>query len=115
MSKSTMYNLVSNQNGIYSYYILAKNYRLFLATGYADGKPLYTEYNEDKAKKDFHPDNEQWCDSIDWAENYGLSIKDEDGSFWRVESIEGDIYAINPNAEWDEDEDAYILKDELPC
>ena len=98
--KETMVHLVNSAHGIYTYYVLACNYTL---TDDMGGRL-------ESCKEDFNPDTcEEWMDSIDYDEPH---VQMSVGDNWRVESIEGDLYAINPSAEWDEERGEYVLTKE---
>ena len=48
----------------------------------------------------FDPLNEQYCENIDWfCDDVEITLG---GLVYRVEQLDGDIFAIHPNAEWSE-------------
>lgn len=103
--------LVDGSHGIYAWYNLASRYTLFLAIARVQDSLTLEEYDQDAAKLDFHPDNQEWCENIQYAESKGLYVQNDDGTFWRVEQIDGDIWAINPLAEWDDEAGEYVIAD----
>jgi len=57
----------------------------------------------------FDPENEHFNENLDHLFlNMQLSIKTETG-YWRTEFIEGDIFAINPDAVWDHEQDQFVM------
>ena len=52
------------------------------------------------------PDNCEWFDSMD------LSVRNDDGTYWRVEFHEGDLIAVNPDAQWCDECEQYEVG---PC
>jgi len=95
--------LVDGSNGIYCWHNLTKWFPLYVKEG--------DEYTEVDHTISFHPDIEDWCEAVDEATNNGLYVKKEDGIYWRVEQMDGDIFAIHPAAVWDEDNDCYSFKE----
>src|SRR5574340_480436 len=123
MKKEPMGHLVSSQNGVYCYHVLAKNFPLFV--GFTGGKKQelsdFLLNNSDvmgaayTLETVFNPDNPGWCENIDYLERLGLFVQSAmDETFWRIESIEGDIWAINPCAEWDDEADNYVVNEAQP-
>lgn len=94
MEKEPMILLVDSANGIYAWDCLGKRYHLYREDG-----------NQFEYTGQFHPDNEFWCENIDF-EGY-LYVKNDFGILWRIEDHEGDIFAINPNAEWNDETQQY--------
>jgi len=107
METEPMTLLVNSSMGIYAYHDLAVMYRLFVGN-----KTLEEFFDGESTDRVFHPDNSDWCENIDWAENNGLKVEDNQGILWRVESIDGDIWAIHPDAEWHEEDETYLIKEE---
>ena len=108
--------LIDGASGIYSYHELINNYPLYLENGVIDknGNVEYIKIENRLEGNDcteglFHPDNEEYCDNIDYYEP--LYVKKDNGEYWRVESIDGDIFAINPKAIWSDTEDCYIMEE----
>ena len=93
--------LVNSANGIYAFHTLATNYDLYSQEG--------IQYNKEVMIRDFNPDNEDYCDNVCYIEQ-DLYVKEE-GKLYRVESIEGDIWAINPAAEYCCEFDSYKWKE----
>lgn len=58
----------------------------------------------------FNPDNESYCDNIDWLFDR-LLILSTSGEYWRVEWREGDIIAVHPDSVWSEEIDGWIMPD----
>jgi len=57
-----------------------------------------------------YDDNEDWCENIEYIEYHNqLRVKNGNGTFWEVQSIDGDIFAINPLAEWDDEMEGYYI------
>ena len=117
---NAMEHLVSDQNGVYCYHVLAKNFPLFveyqqgIKTELSDfllnnSDIMGAHYTKDTV---FHPDTAEWCENLEYLENLGLFVRADNGDYWRIESIEGTIWAINPKAEWNEEEDTYTLGEE---
>ena len=106
--------LVDSAAGIYTYDSLVTRYPVYV--GEDNRKPLAEwlasnpDFLDETVDTVFHPDNEHWCDNIDTIENHGLYVQHtESGEFWRVESVDGDIFAVNPAAEWSDETETYIL------
>ena len=116
-----MAHLVNCQHGVYNYQILLSNYSDNIYVLGPKGYMLFTDflnwcadYPNDTIDTIFNPDNEDYCENIDhieWA--YPLHIlNSDDGLYYRVECIEGDLWAIHPEAEYCEEEDTYKLRGE---
>lgn len=111
----TMQLLIDSHHGIYAYDVLRQSYPLFIRT--VTYEPLETYlakhrdyFGDEELRSIFHPDNDQWCENIDYLESHGLYVQHENGSFWPVQSIDGDIWAINPDAEWNDETETYTLE-----
>lgn len=100
MNEDLMLFLVDSAHGIYAWHNLATRYPLFDENG-----------NRLNLEKEFHPDNEEWCENIEWfSQNVYVKNKETD-SLWQVEQSEhGDIWAINPLAVWNDDNQEYELE-----
>lgn len=120
MNEDAQILLVNNQHGIYTYHVLATNFPLFVSDGFVTNSnyiPLkeWLAHREDMANETietaFHPDNEESVENIEYCAYHNiLAVQNEKtGDFWRVESIDGDIWAINPHAEYDEELETYVL------
>ena len=115
-----MVHLVNCQHGVYNYHVLSTNYIDNLCVYLGDGKYQLLsefisnnlEYNEETIETIFNPENEGYCENIDHIErSYPLHILNSDnGLYYRVECIEGDLWAIHPEAEYCEEEDTYTLE-----
>ena len=119
---NAMEHLVSNQNGVYAYHVLAKNFPLYVEfqsgvkTELDDFLLNNSDVMNDYYTKStvFNPNDErgEWCENIEYLTHLGLYALSDNNEYWHIESIEGDIYAINPAAEWSEEDDVYIIKQE---
>jgi len=106
--------LVDGHHGIYTYHELARRYPVFVQEGeeyiLLDSKLAKSpEYDADLSNV-FHPDNDSWCENIDHFSP--LYIKSDKGEFWLVDSRDGDLFAVHPDAEWNEETETYELKGE---
>ena len=101
MSNEAMQLLVDSHHGIYCWKSLAERYFLYRDDG--------TQLPQDNMIQAFDPDNEYWCDEVDCNLNTGLYVMNDDKTLWRVDQIEGDIWAINPEAEWSEEDETYYM------
>lgn len=104
--------LVDGHHGIYAYNELVRRFTVYVKCHdkyiqLANKLSLDPQWKGVDPSGVFHPDTDGWCENIDWLEP--LFVQGEDGRSWRVESIDGDLWAINPMATWDEDEEAYVL------
>jgi hypothetical protein len=100
MNEDAMQFLVDSANGIYAWYRLAKNYPLFDENG-----------NRWYLEKEFNPDNEEWAENVEWFSDRIFVSNQDTGYLWRIEQSEhGDIWAINPNAIWNEENQEYELE-----
>ena len=108
--------LVDGSAGVYAYSSLAKRYPLFIDshtgrhTDLAEHLKNDAYIGEESIESVFDPDNEFYCENIDWLTcNNTLCVKHDNGEYWRVESIDGDIFAVNPKASWNDDIDNYEI------
>jgi hypothetical protein len=111
--------LVDCAHGVYAWHSLVTRYPLFVSDGPATkGKYVpFVEWLTARADMDgetietvFHPDNEQSCENVEYCAYHNiLAVRHDDGSFWRIEQVEGDIWAINPLAVWNDETDQYEL------
>lgn len=104
--------LVDGHHGVYTYNELVQRFTVYVECHdkyiqLASKLSLDPQWEGVDSSSVFHPDTEDWCENIDELEP--LFVKDEDGRPWRVESVDGDLYAVNPMATWDESEDVYVL------
>ena len=91
---------MDGHHGIHCYQQLAIRYKLYKE----DGSPLPRE-DLDGLK------GEDWCEWIDWMDDiYTMSLSDE---LYRVESIDGDIWGIHPDAQWDDEQETYTWETEV--
>lgn len=107
--------LVDSACGMYAWHRLAINYPLFVNDG--NGMESLTDWLFRRADMDgetietvFNPDNEQSYETIEYLEFHnGLYVLNgESGEHWRVEQIEGDIWAIAPNDVWCEETNTWV-------
>lgn len=92
--------LVDNHHGIYAMHSLACNYTLFNEDG--------VEQGGEGLKKLFHPDNPDYLE-YEVSDYY---VQKLNGTLWRCEWRDGDIIAVNPEAEWSEENDCWEIKAE---
>lgn len=122
MSHATM-TIITEDSGIYAYHHLATFYgeHLYVDTydGYrpflewlAEGQmDLMTPDFEDAhtAEGIFHPDNPEWMENVEFVRwSYPLAVK-IDGDFWHLESEDGALIAVNPDAMWNDEIEAWVL------
>jgi len=102
---NAMEHLVNSQHGVYAWDILLNNFEIYVN----DNKPHeikdWLMNNSDimegaTIKTLFHPDNEHWCDNLDYLNNgsFFLTVMDKNGTHWTIDQFDGDLYAINPLA-----------------
>lgn len=100
--------LVDSCHGVYTWHNLASRYPLFVGNKHIPlAEYLLTSMPDETIETVFHPDNPQWCENIDYM-NY-IYVQNNDGTFWLVQQDE-DIWAINPEAVWSEEEEDYIIE-----
>jgi hypothetical protein len=109
--------LVDCVHGINAWHNLASRYPLYVQpkhNGPFETFETWLQNNSDimegaTLQTVFHPDNEDYCENIEYMDKLNLSVQNDSGSYWRIEQSEGDIWAINPLAVWSDDLDAYEL------
>lgn len=101
MNHEPMKLLVDSHHGVYTYKVLAESYPLF----HDNGKP----FTKSQVGTLLDVDDEYYWDDVEMLEPY---VRDNDGKLWRVESIEGDLFAIHPDAEWSDYLAAYYVADD---
>ncbi len=108
--------LVNGAHGIYAWHSLANCYHLYIDG--KDGLQTLSEWMKGRGDFDnetietvFHPDNEYWCENIDYLDRTGLQVKMEGKEmYWNTfQSSDGDIWAVHPDSTWNEDEEAFTL------
>jgi hypothetical protein len=97
--------LVDSRAGIYAWKSLAESTPLFRE----DGTPL-------KAEELAGLKGENWCEELDFIGFDSIYVKSDDGKLWNVYQ-DGDIWAVHPEAEWDDEEDWFVFapKGYTPC
>ena len=117
MKKQAMQLLVDGSAGIYAYHSLVNRYLVYVFG--AHGMQRLSEWMKTRADFDyldldniFHPDNGEWCENIDYLTiTESLYVYDTDTHlYWFIESIDGDIWAIHPEAEWNDTSEQWELK-----
>lgn len=108
--------VVDGAHGIYAWDSLVSRYPLFVLVE-DDYIPFEIwmkstdGFKDETLKTVFHPDNEYWCENIDTMNNQSLKLMYSAYSYWDIHQGEsGDIFAVNPGAEWDDDADWFILR-----
>jgi hypothetical protein len=113
--------LIDGASGIYAYDELVRRYSVLVETDF-EGRTIYKPLNEyltdygrafpeDKVETletVFSPDNADYLDNIVDFEDK-LFIRGDNGIYYRVVSDNGDIYAVDPRAEYDEETDTYYF------
>jgi len=111
--------LVGSATGIYAWHSLAARYPLFVSDGPITNNkyiPLedWIERRADMAEETvgtiFNPDNDCSLENIEYCAYHNiLAVQNSDNAFWRIEQTDGDIWAINPEAIFDEATDAWVM------
>lgn len=119
MSKETMILLINSATGVYNYHSLILRYPVLVDVGgevipIANWLCKQTGFEEETLATLFHPDNEHYCDNIEHFDTSQDTLMVKEGGkglwdWWAVECIEGDIWAINPEADWDEEKNTWVL------
>ncbi len=120
--------LVDGSAGIYAYDELVRRYEVFV---YRDGidegsekGDLYESFEKylERSNKDypdlnprnistvFSPDNDGFLENIVDFEG-SLFVKGTDGVYYEVTSIDGDIFGVNPEADYDDITETYFFSD----
>ena len=112
--------LVDNHAGVYSYHTLAQQYPLYVTdeviTGYryidlATYLDRRADMEGETIQTVFHPENEEWCENVEYLQSHNiLAVQADNGDYWTVDAIDGDLWAINPNAVWDDSAETYIME-----
>ena len=87
--------LVDGAAGIYAWKSMAERFPLFRE----GGTPLTSEEVEGLKGDD-------WCEQLDWLGD--LYVKADDAKLWQVYQ-DGDIWAVNPEAEWFDLDEWYVM------
>jgi hypothetical protein len=117
-------SLIDGANGIYAYNELVRRYKVLVETDF-EGKTIYKPideylidygraYPEDKVETletVFSPDNADYLDNIVSFEDK-LFVRGDNDVYYRIVSDNGDIYAVDSRAEYDEETDTYFLENE---
>jgi len=114
--------LIDGVAGIYAYNELVSRYTVYT---YRDIPKEY-EKLEDTLKREalnnpeekpreidtiFNPDNDEFIENIeDFTNNLYVSIE---GTFYSIESENGDIFATHPDADYEEETDSYFFEKEF--
>jgi hypothetical protein len=113
--------LIDGASGIYAYNELVSRYKILVETDF-EGKTIYkpldeylADYNRAYPKLRpefpetvFSPKNDVYLDNIVDFEDK-LFVRGDNGIYYRVVSDNGDIYAVDPRAEYDEETDTYYF------
>jgi hypothetical protein len=107
--------LVDSARGIYAWDSLAKRYPLYVRPAFKGPYVPFEKWllnNSDvmgaayTVKDVFNPD---YCENIEYMDKLNLSVLNDSGEYWRIEQVDGDIWAINPRAVWSDENEAYEL------
>jgi hypothetical protein len=113
--------LIDGASGIYAYNELVSRYKILVETDF-EGRTIYrpldeylADYNRAYPKLRpefpetvFSPKNDVYLDNIVDFEDK-LFVRGDNGIYYRVVSDNGDIYAVDPRAEYDEETDTYYF------
>ena len=113
--------LIDGAAGIYAYNELVSRYKVFVETDF-EGRTIYKPIDEylidygrafpklksESAETVFNPNNDVYLDNIVDFEDR-LFVRGDNRVFYRIVSDNGDIYAVNPRAEYDEKTDTYYF------
>lgn len=120
--EASVYLLVDGVRGIYSYDFLIKNYPIYVFDGKVEGGETYISF-VDYLKREalncaeceprtiediFNPENEEFSENISEFE-FSLYVKGDNGVFYEITSMNGEIFAIHPEAEYDDETETYII------
>ena len=121
MKNEPMELLVDNHAGVYSYHNLAQQYPLYVTdeviTGYryidlATYLSRRADMEGETLETVFHPENEEWCENVEYLQSHNiLAVQADNGDYWTVDAIDGDLWAINPKAVWDASAKTYIVEE----
>lgn len=116
-----VFPLIDGAVGIYAYDELVRRYKVLVETEFERRtiyKPLdeyltdynraYPELKSESAETVFSPKNDVYLDNIVDFEDK-LFVRGDNGVFYRIVSDNGDIYAVDPRAEYDEETDTYYF------
>jgi hypothetical protein len=114
--------LIDGANGIYAYNELVSRYKVLVETEF-EGRTIYkpldeylTDYNRAYSEElrpefpetVFSPKNDVYLDNIVSFEDK-LFVRGDNGIYYRIVSDNGDIFAVDPRAEYDEESDTYYF------
>jgi hypothetical protein len=113
--------LIDGAVGIYAYDELVRRYKVLVETDF-EGRTIYkplgeylTDYNRayselrpEFPETIFSPKNDVYLDNIVDFEDK-LYVRGDNDIYYRVVSDNGDIYAVDPRAEYDEETDTYYF------
>lgn len=113
--------VIDGAAGIYAYNELVRRYSVLVETDF-EGRMIYKPldeylvdygraYPEDKAETletVFYPDNDDYLDNIISFEDK-LFVRGDNGVFYQLVSDNGDIFAVDPRAEYDEETGGYYF------
>ena len=113
---NTQLLLVDSAHGVYAWDSLAKQYPLYVQPTFKGPYVSFEKWllnNSDvmdaayTVKDVFNPDNADYCENIEYMDKLNLSVLNGSGEYWRIEQVDGDIWAINPRAVWSDENEAY--------
>jgi hypothetical protein len=113
--------LIDGAVGIYAYDELVRRYKVLVETDF-EGRTIYkplgeylTDYNRaypenrpESAETIFSPKNDIYLENIVDFEDR-LFVRGDNDIYYRVVSDNGDIYAVDPRAYYDENTDTYYF------
>ena len=111
--------LVDSVHGVNAWRNLASRYPLFVQPKYKGRfEPLadWLINNSDimgdsyTPENVFNPDDPAYCENVEYlSDKMNLSVLSDDNQYWKIEQIEGDVWAVNPRAVWSDNDDAYVI------
>jgi hypothetical protein len=113
--------LIDGARGIYAYNELVSRYKILVETDFegrtiyrpldeylADYNRAYPENRPEFPETVFNPKNDIYLENIVDFEDK-LFVRGDDNIYYRIVSDNGDIFAVNPRAEYDENTDTYYF------
>lgn len=118
--------LVNSAHGIYSASVLVENHDVFFENNriveesVKVGDDYFTPFKicissefdgfeDETVESFFHPDNQFFHENLDYISNGMCRVMMEDNQLWEVIEHEGEYFALNPKAQWDQENEEYFI------
>lgn len=121
-----MQSIVNSAHGVYSASVLSETHALYfqnnriIESSVKVGDDYFTPFKDciesefdgfenETTESFFHPENEYFHENLDYISNGMCRVMMDDKQLWEIIEHEGELYALNPKAQWNEETEEYFI------